>query len=67
LPDWPPVIDTADQRLGQPKATVACPQQDRSAIGTGMLLVKFRDYRLARQIRKQNTLSCAIVIHAKAS
>jgi hypothetical protein len=30
-------------------------------------LVKFRNQRVAQQIRKQNTLSCAIVIHAKAS
>jgi hypothetical protein len=31
-----------------------------------MVLVEFGDHRLASQIRKQNTLSCAIVIHAKA-
>src|ERR1039457_1847754 len=61
------VIDAADQRLGQTEATVARLQQDRSAIGTGVFLIKLRDYRLTRQIRKQNTLSCAIVIHAKAS
>ena len=60
------VIDAADQRLGQPEPPIAGLQQDRSAVGTGMVLVKFGDDRLARQIRKQNTLSCAIVIHAKA-
>src|SRR5882672_2520494 len=38
-----------------------------TAVGTGMLLVKFSDNRLVKQIRKQNTLSCAIVIHARAS
>ena len=60
------VIDAADQCLGQPEPPIAGLQQDRTAVGTGVLLVKFRDDRLARQIRKQNTLSCAIVIHAKA-
>ena len=63
----PSVIDAADQRLGQPQPLVARLRQDRSAIGTGVLLVTFRHYRLARQIRKQNTLSCTIVVHAKAS
>jgi hypothetical protein len=42
-----PVIDAADQRLGQPKATVARLQQKRSAIGTGVLLVKLRHHLAA--------------------
>jgi hypothetical protein len=42
-------------------------QQDRSAVGTGVLLFKFRNDRPVQQIGKQNTLSCAIVNHAKAS
>src|SRR5271154_5267135 len=61
------LINRADQRLGQTQPPVARLQQDRSAIGTGVLLVKFSDDRLVEKIRKQNTLSCAIVIHAKAS
>ena len=60
------VIDAADQSIGQSEPPIAGLQQDRTAIGTGVLLVKFDHDRLARQIRKQNTLSCAIVIHAKA-
>jgi hypothetical protein len=59
------VIDATDQRLGQPQLPIASLKQDRPTVGTGMFLVKFGDHRLARQIRKQNTLSCAIVIHAK--
>ena len=61
------LINRADHRFGQPEAPIARLQQDRSAIGTGVLLVKFRDNRLVKKIRKQNTLSCAIVIHARAS
>jgi hypothetical protein len=60
------VIDAADQRLGQPEPPIARLQKDRATVGTGMFLVKLRNYRLAQQIQKQNTLSCAIVIHAKA-
>jgi hypothetical protein len=40
--------------------------QDRATVGTGVFLIEFSDDRLVRQIQKQNTLSCAIVIHAKA-
>ena len=66
LPDWrrssmPPINASV-----RPEPPIAGLQQDRPAVGTGMVLVKFSDDRLARQIRKQNTLSCAIVIHAKA-
>lgn len=61
------ISEAAYQRLGQPQSPVARLQQDRTAVGTGMLLVKPRHHRLARQIRKQDTLSCAIVCHEKAS
>jgi hypothetical protein len=60
------VIDAADQRLGQPEPSVAGLKQDRAAVETGMVLVKLGDHRLARRIRKQNTLACAIVSRAKA-
>ncbi len=60
------VIDAVDQCFGQPQSAVAGLKQDGAAVGTGVLLVKLCDNRPARQIRKQNTLSCAIVIHAKA-
>jgi hypothetical protein len=60
------VSDAADQCLGQSESPIARLQQDRAAVGTGMVLVKFGDDWLVCQIRKQNTLSCAIVIHAKA-
>jgi hypothetical protein len=60
------IIDAADQCLGQPEPSIAGLQQERAAVGTGMVLVKFGDDRLVRQIRKQNTLSCANLIHAKA-
>jgi hypothetical protein len=53
--------------VGQTNVPITRLQQDRPAIGTSVLLVKFRNQRVAQQIRKQNTLSCAIVIHAKAS
>jgi hypothetical protein len=59
------VIDAVDQCIGQTQPPIAGLKQDRSALGTGVVLVKLCDHRLARQIRKQNTLSCAIVIHAK--
>jgi hypothetical protein len=60
------VIDPTDQCLGQSETPIAGLQQHRATVGTGMVLIKFGHDRLAGQIRKQNTLSCAIVIHAKA-
>ncbi len=62
-----PVIDAANQRLGQTHAPIAGFKQERAAIGTGMRLVELRHHRAAEQIRKQDTLSCGIVVHAKAS
>jgi hypothetical protein len=61
------IIDAADQCLSQTEALIARLQQNRSAIRTGVFLVKLGDHWPIEQIRKQNTLSCAIVIHAKAS
>jgi hypothetical protein len=60
------VSDAADQCVGESESPIASLQQDRTAVGTGMFLIEFSDDWLVRQIRKQNTLSCAIVIHAKA-
>jgi len=45
------VIDTANQCLGQPEPLIAGLKQNRAAVGSGMVLVKFGDDRLARQIR----------------
>ena len=61
------VIDAADQRRGETEPPIARVQQDRSAVRTGVRLVKLRDHRSVAQIRKQDRLSCAIVVHAKAS
>lgn len=60
------VINRSDQCIGQAQPPVARLQQDRAAVGAGMFLVKLRDDRLVQEIRKQNTLSCDIVAHAKA-
>jgi hypothetical protein len=62
-----PIIDSADQRLGQAQSTIARLQQDRTAIGAAVLLVKLCHHRPAEQIGKQDSLSCAIVVRAKAS
>ncbi len=62
-----PIIDSADQRLGQAESTIARLQQDRTAIGAAVLLVKLCHHRPAEQIGKQDSLSCAIAVHAKAS
>jgi len=41
-------------------------EQHRTAVRTAVRLVKLRYHPLIEQPRKQNTLSCAIVSHAKA-
>jgi hypothetical protein len=40
-----PIIDTADQSLAQTEALIAGLQQERAAIGTGVLLVELRHHR----------------------
>jgi hypothetical protein len=63
----PSVRDATRQALGQTQPVVAGLQQDRPAIGTAMALVELRHHRPAKQLRKQDSLSCDIVWYAKAS
>src|ERR1022692_41363 len=63
----PPIHDAVGQTLRQTQPIIASLQQNRSAIGTAVALVKLRHQRAAKQVGKQNTLCCAIVSHAKAS
>jgi hypothetical protein len=61
------ILDATDQCRGQTEPPLTRLQQDRSAIGACVALVKLRHHRLVAQIRKQDRLSCAIVDHAEAS
>ena len=58
-------IAATDPCIGQIRLPIAGLKQHRSAIGTGMVLVKFSDDSRPRPIRKQDILSCAINAPAK--
>ena len=55
------------QALTQPQRRIAGLQQDRPAVGAGVLLIEPRQQRLGKQFRKQDRLSCGIVAQVKAS
>jgi hypothetical protein len=63
----PSVHDAARQALRQTQPLVAGLQQNCSTIGTAVALVELRHHRTAKQVRKQDSLSCDIFWHAKAS
>ena len=63
-----PLILQADrQRLSQLNPAISRFQQDCSAVGTPLPLVKLRDHRLRKNIGKQQTLCCAILGLPEAS
>ena len=63
----PLVSQTSGQTADQSIATVGGLQQQGSAIGTALTLIKLERQRLGKNIGKQQTLCRAIVRHAKAS
>ena len=63
----PLVEQTPGERLDQAVDAIGCLQQNRPAIGAGLLLVELGVQRLVEQIREQNSLWYSIGRHARAS
>ncbi len=67
LPNLALIAKASGDALGQSQPCIARFQQHCAAIGAAVRLIKLRHQRLVEQIRKQYTLCCAIVSHARAS
>ena len=63
----PLVEQTPGERLDQAVDALGGLQQDRPAVGTGLLLVEPGEQRLVKQIREQNSLWYSVGRHARAS
>ena len=63
----PLVEQTPGERLDQAVDALGGLQQDRPAVGTGLLLVELGEQRLVKQIREQNSLWYRVGRHARAS
>ena len=63
----PVVSQTTRQRRSQPQAPLGSLQQNRSAIGTALPLVKLRDHWSIKNIWKKKTVCCGMFGQAKAS
>jgi hypothetical protein len=63
----PLVEQTPGERLDQAVDALGCLQQNRPAVGTGLLLVELGMQRLVEQIREQNSLWYSVGCHAGAS
>ena len=62
----PTVTDAGRQSLRQPQPLVARLQQNCPAVGAAVLLVELHHHRAAKQVGKQDRLSCGIFWHARA-
>ena len=49
------------------QALIGSTQQNRSTIGTALLLIELRHHRTLKNSREENTLRCGMLTHAKAS
>ena len=63
----PLVEQTPGERLDQAVDALGGLQQDRPAVGTGLLLVEPGEQRLVKQIREQNSLWYSVGRHARTS
>ena len=61
----PLVEQTPGERLDQAVDALGGLQQDRPAVGTGLLLVEPGEQRLVKQIREQNSLWYSVGRHAR--
>src|SRR5207244_5881909 len=61
----PSIHQALRQALTQPQRRIAGLQQDRPAVGAGVLLIEPRQQRLGKQFRKQERLSWGIVSQVK--
>src|SRR6266403_310043 len=62
----PCIHDATRQPLRQAQSLVTGFQQDGPTIGTAVALVELHHHRTARQVWKQDRLSCDIFLHARA-
>ena len=63
----PLVEQTPGERLDQTVDALGGLQQNRPAVGTGLLLVELGEQRLVKQIREQNSLWYSVGRHTRAS
>ena len=61
------VEQTPGERLDQTVDALGGLQQNRPAVGTGLLLVELGEQRLVKQIREQNSLWYSVGRHTRAS
>jgi|SRR6267142_2285204 len=65
--DLPLVFQSTGQTCRKFQTLIRSAQQNRSAVGTPLSLIKFRDYGTRRDSREQNTLCYRMLIQTKAS
>jgi hypothetical protein len=61
------IRQAAAERVDQPETTIGGLEQQRTAIGTAVLLVELGNNGLVEKIREQQTLCRGMIAHAKAS
>jgi hypothetical protein len=61
------IRQAAAERVDQPEPTIRSFEQQRTAVGTGVLLVELGNNGLVEKIGEQETLRRGMIGHAKAS